>query len=82
MRSISNTARLAATALACGVAATTLLPSAAHAYWVRPSVVVVAPPPRVVYVPRPRVVYVPYPHARWVRPHYDWRGVFIPGHRI
>ena len=72
-----------AAAAACGLAA--LAPGSAEAYWVAP--VVVAPPPVVyvrpvqpVYVPPPRVAYAPYYRAHWVRPHYDRRGVFIPGH--
>ena len=80
MPSILNTARLTAAALAIGGAGLALTPTAAHAYWVAPGVVVVPAPPPVVYAPPPRVVYAPYPYRHWVRPHYDWRGVFIPGH--
>lgn len=74
-------------ALACAVAAPSLLPAQAHAEWVHrwgwgwrrvapPPVVVL--PPRIVYTPAPVVVARPYTH--WVRPHYNWRGVWIPGH--
>jgi len=64
-----------------GVSAAALLPSGqAKAWWdpygrwhpgyyVRPPVVV-APP----------VYYPPRPYARWVPPHYDPWGRFIPGH--
>ena len=79
MRLFSIARPFAAAALACGIA-TALVPSAAQAYWARPGVWVVGPPP-VIVVPAPRVYYAaPYHH--WVRPHYDWRGVFIPGHWI
>jgi hypothetical protein len=86
MQLFTSTIRLAVPALACAVAVAALTPAAAQAWWAPPAVVVVAPrpvlPPRIVYVPGPRVVYAPYPRAHWVRPHYDWRGVFIPGHWV
>ena len=81
MRLFPHAARFAAAAIAFGVAAATLIPSQAQAWWARPGVWVAGPPP-VVIVPAPRVYYAPYPRHHWVRPHYDWRGVFIPGHWI
>lgn len=44
---------------------------------------VVYPPPSLVYAPP--VAYAPPPPAvvtpyRWVPGHYDWRGIWIPGH--
>ena len=85
MRLLSNLPRFAALGLACGLSALAAIPSA-KAYWVAPPVVVapapvvVAPPPPVVVVPRARVAYAPYPGARWVPPHYNRWGRFIPGH--
>ena len=80
MRLFSIAEPLAAAALACGLAAAALTPATAQAWWARPGVWVAGPPP-VVLVPAPRVYYAPAYH-HWVRPHYDWRGVFIPGHWI
>ena len=72
-------------ALALGAAGAALLPSHdARAWWDRwgrwhpyyygPRVIV-GPPP---YYPPPPVYARPY--ARWIPPHYDYWGRFIPGH--
>ena len=85
MRFLSHLPRIAALGLACGLGALTVIPSAKAYYVASPGVVVapapvvVAPPP-VVVAPAPRVVYAPYPGARWVSPHYNRWGRFIPGH--
>jgi len=68
-------------ALLLGVSATALLPShEAKAWWDswgrwHPNYYYVTPG----YVV-PRVYYVPRPYARWVPPHYNAWGQFIPGH--
>lgn len=72
-------------ALVLGTAGAALLPShQANAWWdrwgrwhpnyVRPPVVVV---PRAAYAPPP---YYARPYARWVPPHYNRWGRFVPGH--
>ncbi len=48
---------------------------------VAPPPVVVAPPPIVAVAPPP-VVVAPAPYARWVRPHYDRWGRWVPGHWV
>ena len=73
--------RIAAAGLVAGLTASVVAASPAQAWWARPGVWVAGPPP-VVVVPAPRVYYAPYSVHRWVRAHYDWRGVFIPGHWI
>ncbi|MBV9747737.1 MAG: hypothetical protein JO157_02870 [Acetobacteraceae bacterium] len=79
--------RWAAGAALCAAAALpALTPTAAHAWWRGPAVVVAAPPvvyappPPVVYAPPPR--YVPRPYARWVPGHYNRFGRWIPPHRV
>ncbi len=37
--------------------------------------------PRVYYAPPP-LVYYARPYARWMPPHYDRWGCFIPGHWV
>jgi len=76
--------RMLIAALALGVSAAALLPShEAKAWWDaygrwhpdyygRPPVVVAPPPP----------YYAPRPYGRWIPPHYDAWGRFIPGHYI
>jgi len=68
-----------------------LAPAQAHAYWNRwgwgrgPGVVI-APPyvvaPPAYYAPPPAYYapYAPRPYVRWIPPHRDWRGYFVPGH--
>jgi hypothetical protein len=64
-------------ALALGVSAAALLPShEAKAWWDvygrwHPGFYV-----------RPPVVVAPRPYARWIPPHYDPWGRFVPGHYI
>ncbi len=92
MRFLSRFSRIAALGLACGLGTLTLT-QPAKAYYLAPGVivapapVVVAPPPvvvapPVVLAPAPRVVYAPYPGARWIHPHYNRWGRFIPGHWV
>ena len=75
---------LALAALAAAAAIPLLAPSPAHAYWTRwgwTPPVVVAPPPA--YYAPPPAYYAPpppRPYVRWIPPHRDWRGYFIPGH--
>jgi hypothetical protein len=68
-------------ALAFGIVGAVLLPAQqARAWWDgyhrwhggywRPGFVVVAPPPPVYAVP----------YARWIPPHYNRFGYFVPGH--
>jgi hypothetical protein len=79
--------RTALFALALGLAGTALLPSHQakawydrwgvwHPNYYRPPVVVVPP---AVY-PRPYAYAYPRPYGRWIPPHRDYYGRFIPGH--
>ncbi len=79
--------RVAVLSLCAAAAASALLPGKAEAWWFRGPGVVVYPPvyavppvyaPPVVYAPPPSVLVRPGP--RWVRPYFDARGFFHPGH--
>ena len=68
----------AAAGIAFMLAAMTLTPTPAKAWWARPGVWVAGP--TVIYAPPPRVYYAPYPYRHWIPAHFNWRGGFVPAH--